>query len=196
VDVLDVGQFPGKRGFLNTPAYSPEEVMLGTGRSIDSVYPIDIDLYLNTLSKVRKSAVFLDTNPLTNQVTQGDIATGDLNQTRLNSAIDAGAPIEYNWMQTIVDVNRWGIPKGAPNLENAYKLINFSLRPDIQKSIPKAFGTYSPVVTGAYKGMTLAEQKNLAGSPPNRDQSAFLQTDWYAQHGNELSQRFAQWLTS
>lgn len=195
-EVFDIAAFPGKRGFLNTPDYSPEEAMLANGRSLDSVYPIDIDLYLSTLSKIRSSAVFLDTDPLTDQITQGDIATGDLNQTRLETAIQAGAPLEYNWQQTIVDVNYFGIPVGAPHADAAYKLINFALQTQTQLSIPKVFGSYSPVAVPAFDTLSSAQLANLAGSPVNAPNSVFLQPSWYVQNGAELDQRFSAWLTS
>ena len=193
-EVWDAKTHPGKRGFQNQAVYSPEEALLADGVPLDKVYPMDIDRIFRMYNKIRPSAVFLGLNELTNQITQGDIVTGDINLTRLQAALAAKAPLAYNWKQTLVDVERFGIPKGAHNDANAYKLMNFALQPEQQLAIIQVFKTYSPVVEQVFSKLSKEEQAGLAGSPPNAVQSLYISSSWYSQHGSELNSKFEAWL--
>ena len=62
-------------------------------------------------------------------------------------------------------IDNLAVPKGAENVENAYKFINYILRPDVSVKISKEFPYTNPNVE-ARKLLTEKERANPASYPP------------------------------
>lgn len=194
--VFDAKKSSGLRGFGDTAVYLPEATMLAAGRSLDDVYPIDVPLMFEVLDEIRSSARFMGSEPLTSLIAAGKVATGDINKNRLDPAIEAGIPIGHHWNQALTDFSGLAVPKGAPNEENAYKLLEYFMRPEVQARIFKILPSNSPVVKETFEGLSEAQMRDMAGSPLTVDQALYLDAEWYTEHGADLSDKFSRWLRS
>ncbi|WP_226573860.1 extracellular solute-binding protein [Acuticoccus sediminis] len=68
---------------------------------------------------------------------------------RFDAAIAAGSPIADSYNQGLLDVDCFGIPKGAPNKDSAMELLAELSRPDYQANLPQ-YITYGPTNRTAY----------------------------------------------
>jgi putative spermidine/putrescine transport system substrate-binding protein len=192
-DMWNVAKFPGKRGFQAVPWYTLEVALVADGVPIDKLYPLDVDRAFRSLDRIKTHAAFLDLNTLTNLVAQQEIVTGDLNLARVQKLIKDGVPLAYNWKETLVDVERWPIPVGAPNPAQATQLINFALQPEQQLQILKILG-YSPTSKAAIARIDPEQAKDLPGTPATAPQSFYLDPEWWAANGKAVEKRFQEWL--
>jgi putative spermidine/putrescine transport system substrate-binding protein len=192
-DVWDVKAFPGKRGFVNVPFYTLEKALLADGVPMSKLYPLDVDRAFKSLDKIKPNAVFTTNINLGNLIAQGAIVTGDLNLARTQQMIKDGVPLTYNWQECLVDVEYFPIVKGAPNLYNANKLNDFTLKPEQQLNILKLFN-YAPVSKKAISQLDKQTQANIPGTDATLPTSFFLNTDWWAKNLASVNQRFQQWL--
>jgi putative spermidine/putrescine transport system substrate-binding protein len=192
-DMWNVAKFPGKRGFQAVPWYTLEVALVADGVPIDKLYPLDVDRAFRSLDRIKAHAAFLDLNTLTNLVAQQEIVTGDLNLARVQKLIKDGVPLAYNWKETLVDVERWPIPVGAPNPAQATQLINFALQPEQQLQILKILG-YSPTSKAAIARIDPEQAKDLPGTPATAPQSFYLDPEWWAANGKAVEKRFQEWL--
>ena len=48
-------------------------------------------------------------------------------------AKQSGAPLKIVWDGNLYQFDEWAIPKGTPNLDEAYKFIKFAMQPEQQK---------------------------------------------------------------
>jgi putative spermidine/putrescine transport system substrate-binding protein len=192
-EMWNLAKFPGKRGFQNVPWYTLEVALVADGVPIDKLYPLDVDRAFRNLDRIKAHAAFLDLNTLTNLVAQQEIVTGDLNLARVQKLVKDGVPLAYNWKETLVDVERWPIPVGAPNPAQANQLINFALQPDQQLQILKILG-YSPTSKAAIARIDPEQAKDLPGTPATAPQSFYLDPEWWAKNGKVVEKRFQEWL--
>jgi putative spermidine/putrescine transport system substrate-binding protein len=192
-DMWNVAKFPGKRGFQNVPWYTLEVALVADGVPIDKLYPLDVDRAFKSLDRIKAHSAFLDLNTLTNLVAQQEIVTGDLNLARVQKLIKDGVPLAYTWKETLVDVERWPIPVGAPNVAQATQLINFALQPEQQLQILKILG-YSPTSKAALARIDPEKAKDLPGTPATAAQSFYLDPEWWATNGRAVEKRFQEWL--
>lgn len=192
-DVWDAKRFPGKRGFLRLPWYTLEVALLADGVPIEKLYPLDVDRAFKSLDRIKPNAVFQDLNTLTNLVTQQEVVTGDLNLARVQQIIRDGVPLAYNWKQNVVDMERFVVPKGAPNRDNAMRVIAFILHPDRQLAALKNLG-YAPTLKAAVDKVDLEQAKNLPGTPATLPDGFLLDADWWAKNGDTVQRRYNDWL--
>jgi putative spermidine/putrescine transport system substrate-binding protein len=192
-DVWDVKRFPGKRGFQKVPWLALEIALVADGVPVDKLYPLDVDRAFRSLDRIRPYAVFQDLNSLTNLFAQQEVVIGDLNLARTKQLMKDGAPLQYTWNQAILDTERLGILKGAPNVANALKMIEFALQPEQQLKVLDILG-YSPTVKGALARISSEQAKDLPGTPETLASSFFLDGLWWGQNGAKVGRRFEEWL--
>jgi putative spermidine/putrescine transport system substrate-binding protein len=192
-DVWDVKRFPGKRGFQKVPWVALEIALVADGVPTDKLYPLDVDRAFKSLDRIRPYAVFQDLNSLTNLYAQQEVLIGDLNLARTKSLMKDGVPLKYTWSQAILDTERLGVLRGAPNRANAMKLIEFALRPEQQLKVLDILG-YSPTAKSALAKISPDQAKDLPGTPETLPNSFFLDGLWWGQNGAKVGRRFEEWL--
>jgi putative spermidine/putrescine transport system substrate-binding protein len=192
-DVWDVKRFPGKRAFQKNPYYLLEAALLADGVDPKGIYPLDLKRAISMLDKIRPNAVFQNLNTIQNLVAQGDVVTGDLNLARVKQLISDGTNLKYTWNQNIIDYERWVVLKGAPNKENAMKLIASSLKPDRQTAVLDLLG-YTPTLTAALSKIPADKRADIAGTDETLGTAVVLDPDYYAKHGAEAAQAVREWL--
>ncbi len=192
-DVWDVKRFPGKRGFQKSPWFTLEVALIADGVPMNRLYPLDVDRAFKSLDRIKPYAIFQDLNTLTNLFAQQEIVTGDLNLARVKKLMRDGVPLEYTWDQAMLDTQRLVVLKGAPNMVNAMKMVEFTLRPEQQLLVLDILG-YSPTVKSAIAKIDAKRATDLPGTPETIGRSFFLDGLWWGQNGAKVGRRFQEWL--
>jgi len=194
-DVWNTSAFPGKRGFGNTVNGLLEGALMASGTPTDKIYPIDVDKAFAWMDKIRSSSTFLDSTADQNAMAQQDSVIGFQTLSRIKAVTQAGTKLDYSWDQVLIDTNSFAIPKQAPHVDNAVKLMEFALQPEQQLAIMRILG-YSPATKTAIAKLTPTQLKNIPTSPQNSRNAVYYDSAWYAKHGADATQRFQKWLIS
>src|SRR5664280_533640 len=195
----DIKRFPGRRTLPDMATGSPalEFALLADGVPVDKLYPLDIDRAFKSMTRVRPAVPkFWDTGALSSSLlADNEVAMGALWSTRLQVAIDEGAPLGVQWNQNALLAQAYGIPVGAKNLENAKKFVDYSLSPDVQA---RWFAKYKavPVNTKSY-GATSRELIDPAkGIPWTRSKGFVFDINWWADNRAKVNDYWSKWIVS
>jgi putative spermidine/putrescine transport system substrate-binding protein len=184
-DFFDVKKFPGNRALYAQPRFMLEAALMGDGVSPDKVYPIDVDRAIAKIGKFKDNIqVFYASHGQSVQMAKdGEVDMMAMLDGRAQAAIKDGAKFSFTYNQGIIDTGCLAIPKGAPHKENAMRVINEFLAPEIQANIPLAFA-YGPINPKAYDvGKIPADvAASLNSAPANLKKQLVLDSGWWAEN--------------
>ncbi|ELS57217.1 ABC transporter substrate-binding protein [Streptomyces viridochromogenes] len=197
-DFWDTGAFPGRRALQGPDAGPPELefALLADGVAQDRLYPLDVDRAFRALDEI-KSAVrefWADGATPGLLLQRGHVVASSVWHGRPNQLIKRGAPLAYQWNGARRQSNGFGIPNGARNVDAAYRLIDFALRPEVQADFAEAY-PMGPVVPAAYKYLPRAAA-DLASSPEHLYTGFDLNVDWWVQNKDAVTKRWQEWARS
>ena len=114
-----------------------------------------------------------------------------------DSIINKGAHYKIVWNQAAFhgDVEAWFLLKGAPNPQEAMKLLDFVGRPEPQAAFARAL-FYGPT---NLKALDLLDQdlaKELPSYPANTKISLEIDFDFWIENMDAITRRFEQWIQS
>ncbi|TIP26301.1 MAG: ABC transporter substrate-binding protein [Mesorhizobium sp.] len=201
----DVSKYPGVRA-LSSGVYGEfgpwEEALLADGVAADALYPLDIDRAFASLDKIKPHIRKWFVTGSENQQLLHDKVV-DLAQSydgRAVALMDQGAPIEINRNQQKVTWESWGIPKGAKNLQNAQKFIEFITRADRQAAFAQLI-PYGPANRNAYKLLPDELGRKFGSHPDYQKSSIVMDPKWYTKagadgvtNGQRLVERWNEWI--
>jgi putative spermidine/putrescine transport system substrate-binding protein len=193
----DLKKFPGPRMLADfaSGAVDLEFALLADGVPRDKIYPINVDRAFKALDRVRPAIrKFWDTGALSAQMlADKEVVLGSIWNGRLQAVADKGAPLAIEWNEAMLQTQFWAIFKGAKNLENAQRFIEFACQPEIQASHAKHI-PYGPTNRQAFKSIPADVAARLPSSPEHKAK-AFLQNGkWWADNRATVSERWSQWL--
>lgn len=178
----DTNRFPGPRS-LGDPSwtYSFEFALLADGVPIEKLYPLDIDRGYKSLSRIRehvsawwgKSAAIPAQMLNDKEIFLCSVANG-----RMNEPIQAGAPLAIEWNQGMLYHTCYSVPKGAPNKENAMKLLAYVARPQPQAEFARWI-PYGPTNPKAYDFIEPELAKILPSYPEYRKKMFVKDESWW-----------------
>ncbi len=179
----DLKKFAGPRMLADiaSGAVDLEFALLADGVPRDKIYPIDVNRAFKALDRVRPSIrKFWDTGALSAQMlADKEVVLGSIWNGRLQSVADKGAPLAIEWNEAMLQTQFWSILKGAKNLENAQRFIEFACQPEIQASHAKNI-PYGPTNRQAFKSIPADVSARLPSNPEHKAK-AFLQNGkWWA----------------
>ncbi len=205
-DFFNIKAFPGKRGLYKNPVSTLEMALMGDGVPPSKVYATlsteaGVKRAFKVLDSIKDHAIWWETGSQPVQL----LASGEVVMTiawngRIFDAQFADKkPFEIVWDHQVVGIDAWGIPKGSPNKENALKFVAFSTN---TKPLANQAGyiSYGPVrkssskLIGVHKEHGIPMLPHMPTAPEHMKN--FLQTDseWWADHEDELKERFNNWL--
>jgi putative spermidine/putrescine transport system substrate-binding protein len=193
----DLKKFAGPRMLADiaSGAVDLEFALLADGVPRDKIYPINVDRAFKSLDRVRPGIrKFWDTGALSAQMlADKEVVLGSIWNGRLQAVADKGAPLAIEWNEAMLQTQYWAILKGAKNLENAQRFIEFACQPEIQASHAKHI-PYGPTNRQAFKSIPADVAARLPSSPEQKAK-AFLQNGkWWADNRAMVSERWSQWL--
>ncbi|KPI05847.1 hypothetical protein OK074_4337 [Actinobacteria bacterium OK074] len=195
-DFWDTKAFPGSRSLQSVDADLPELefALLADGVALDKLYPLDVDRAFTSLDAIKGSVKkYWDTGALPGVLLgRKEVVASSVWHGRLDALIKQGSPLAYQWNGARRQSNGWGIPKGAANLDAAYKLIDFSLRPEVQAHFAEVY-PMGPVVPAAYDRLSAKTAANLASSPAHLDSGFDLDVEWWTANQEAVTKRWQEW---
>lgn len=125
----DTSTFPGPRampaGTFPNPPW--ESVLLADGVPKDQLYPIDFDRVFASLDKIKPDVKvwFTDTAAGVQSLVSGDVDYGSMPNGRVLQAKSEGAPVDFDYNESLFNIDYFVVPKGAPNKASAMKFLAF-----------------------------------------------------------------------
>ncbi len=194
-DYWDLKRFPGPRSFRNEPPIALEAALLADGVPADKLYPLDLDRAFRKLDEIKKDVRWWPSAQQSVQlIADGEVAMGVTFSSRAISARKQGAPLEVVWNQGIMARTRFVVPKGAPNREDAMRLINFIIQPEQQARFA-TLNTSAPANPKAFANINPAMAPDLPSYPANREKMVMLdELGYWGQNSEAVFKRFNAWL--
>jgi putative spermidine/putrescine transport system substrate-binding protein len=189
---FETEEFPGKRGLYKNPSQTLEAALLGDGVPPENLYPLDVDRALNKLDTIRDQIVWWETGAQSQQlVADGEVALVSAWNGRVQTAINAGAPVKIQWNQNMQTADFLVVPKGSANKEEAMKLIAYCVSGEHNYRISE-FIEYAPVNEKSISKL----DPNVASKLPTayRDVSVTYNDEWWDNNREAVTERFNKWL--
>ena len=195
----DIKKFPQRRTLPDMASGTPslEFALLADGVPMDKLYPIDIDRAFKSMSRVRSAIPkFWDTGALSStMVADNEVAMGALWSTRVQVAMDQGAPLGVQWNQNALLAQALGVPVGAKNVAGAMKYIDYSSSPDVQARWLNKYKAI-PVNTKAYGATSKDVIDPATKTPYTRSKGFLLDINWWADNREKVGAYWAKWIVS
>jgi putative spermidine/putrescine transport system substrate-binding protein len=195
-DFWDVGAFSGSRSMGNPDADLPELefALLADGVAMDQLYPLDVDRAFRAMDRIRGDVKkYWDSGNLPGVLlSRQEVTMSTVWHGRLDDLIKQGNPLAYQLKGARRQGQGFAIPKGASNVDAAYQLIDYSLRPDVQANLARIFPA-NPAVPSAYDKLSEDERKGLPGSPEFFNDGFDLDNAWWLQNNDAITTRWLEW---
>ncbi|MGW6403623.1 ABC transporter substrate-binding protein [Streptomyces sp. NPDC055134] len=195
-DFWNTRSFDGARSLQGLDADIPELefALLADGVALDKLYPLDVDRAFASMSRIRGDVKkFWDTGAMPAVLLgRKEVVISSLWTGRADDLIKQGQPIAYQWAGARRHSNGWAIPKGSGNSDAAYKVIDFSLRPEIQAGFAKIYPN-GPVVPAALDSLSDDVKATLATSAEHTKTGFDLDVDWWDKNQDAVSKLWQEW---
>jgi putative spermidine/putrescine transport system substrate-binding protein len=195
-DLFDTDTYPGKRAVdgANGLIGLLEAALLADGVARDALYPLDVDRALTKLDTIKDDLVFYqDAQECITNVASGEDALGMCYNGRVTLAAEEGQPIDIAWGQQIQFCDYVFIPKGAPDEQNAQKLIAYIASAehagDIADAIPYAPANPSASASGKY-----ADDVPTANELTGDDAPITPDMDWWNANREDVLEKVTEWM--
>ena len=197
-DMWDLAKFPGARSFPNfdDPWRVLAAALLADGVPREKLFPLDVDRAFRKLDEVRDSVqVWWRTGDQSVQAFRNDeYRVGQIWLTRAKALKAEGYKIGWSYDGAFLVGDRIALVRGAPNRENALKLIEFWLRnPAVQA---KACETLSctPPSQKAISQMSSEARATLPSAADVENRIIVPDAQWINANMGMLVQRWNSWI--
>ena len=194
----DLENFPGNRGMHGKVNYNLEAALMADGVPMAEVY----DMLATDEGIARAWAKLGEIAP---EVTvwyrggsqsaqllrDGEVDVIHMGHNRVESVIASGVDVAYAFDGGTMDVDCLLVPKGAPNVENAMRLINELLSAEAQARLAVTM-PLGPVNTGAFDTGIISDEQALFVNthPSNYDKQLLVDPAFYIGQLGELTEEF------
>ena len=208
IDALfDLKQYPGKRGLRKGPKANLEMALMADGVPASKVYevlntPEGVDRAFAKLDTIKSQVVWWEAGAQPPQLlADGEVVMTTAYNGRIFNAVAAeDKPFVIVWDGQVYDLDLWAIPKGAKNKDNAMDFLAFSTgtKPLADQA---SWISYGPVrkssapLIGSYNSKpSLKMGPQMPTAPANFKNALQNDFNWWADHQDELNERFNKWL--
>jgi len=197
-DFWDMEKFPGKRAMHGKVNYNLEAALMADGVPMTEVYDTlatdeGMKRAWSKLGEIApKVTVWYRGGSQSAQLLRdGEVDMIHMGHNRVESVNKSGIDVAYAFDGGTMDVDCLLVPKGAPNVKNAMRLINelLSAKAQARLAITMPLG---PVNTGAFDtGIISDEQALLVNThPSNYDKQLLVDPKFYIGQLGELTEAF------
>lgn len=195
-DFWNTTAFPGNRALqaLNADLPELEFALLADGVTKDKLYPLDVDRAFRSLTEIKSHVrKFWDTGAMPGVLLgRKEVDAASVWHGRLDALIKGGVPLAYQWNGARRQSNGLGIPQGAGNVDAAYQLIDFALRPEVQAAYAQLY-PMAPSVPAAYQRIPPETAANLASSPEHLQSGFDMDVEWWIKNQDAVAKRWQEW---
>ncbi|HWA43955.1 MAG TPA: ABC transporter substrate-binding protein [Hypericibacter adhaerens] len=200
-DFFDTKKFPGKRGLQKRgAAVSLEWALLADGVAPADVYkvlgtPAGVDRAFAKLDTIKKDVIWYDTGAQAPQLlADGQVVMTSAFNGRIYTAItDNKQPFAIIWNDQIWNINLWGIIKGTKHLEAARAYVKFATQSQNIANQTK-YIAYGPLRKSSLALTSDTVRPWLPTYEKNLTHALQYDAEFWADHADELDQRFNAWL--
>ncbi|MCK1592108.1 ABC transporter substrate-binding protein [Bradyrhizobium sp. 169] len=194
-DFFDLKNFQGRRALRAYAEGNLEAALLADGVSPKDMYPLDVERALNVLDHIKPSVAAWSAapqQPITLlQTGEVDFSFTTVNRVKATTEPGGGVPLAFSFEQNVFYTDSLAVLKGAPNKENAMKLVAYLLRPEVQARVTEPFG-FIPVSKNAKSMFSDESSKWLPDL--NNPKSLFTSNIYWADNFESVSRRFKEWI--
>ncbi len=197
-DFWDLKKFPGKRGMHGKVNYNLEAALMADGVSKEEVYGL-------LATKEGKARAWAKLGEIAPKVTvwyrggsqsaqllrDGEVDVIHMGHNRVESVIKSGIEVSYSFDGGTMDIDCLLVPKGAPNKDNAMRLINELLKAKAQATLAVTM-PLGPVNTGAFDTGIISKEMAVKVNthPSNYDKQLLVDPNFYIGQLGELTEKF------
>lgn len=198
-DFFDLKKFPGKRGMKKEPGVNMEWALLADGVPVDKIYatlstPAGVERAFKKLDTIKSQIVWWAAGAQPPQLlAAGEVVMTSVYHGRIYDANSKdGKNFALVWDGQIVVPDLFVIVKGSKNSAAAHEFVRFATGTQPLGEQTK----YIPYAPSRKSSMKLVEDKTKSWLPGPAQAGRGFQTDagWWADHADELNQKFAAWL--
>jgi len=207
-DFFDVKKFPGKRGMRKSPKVNLEFALMADGVPQNKVYemlgtPAGIDRAFKKLDTIKDSVVWWEAGAQPPQL----LADGEVSMTTayngriFNAIATEKKPFDIVWDGQVYDFDLFVVVKGAPHKKTAMDFIAFSTgtQPLAEQAKWISYGparkSSAPLIGKNHDG-TVEMGPQMPTAPANFKTALQNDFEFWADHADELNNRFNSWLAS
>jgi putative spermidine/putrescine transport system substrate-binding protein len=199
-DFFDTKRFPGKRTLRKTPRVNLEWALMADGVPRDKVYdtlstPEGVDRAFAKLDTIKDQLLWWEAGAQPPQMlADGEVVMASAYNGRLfNAIVVEKKPFVIVWDGQVWDIDLWAIVKGTKNLKNTLDFVKFST--DTQRLADQTkWISYGPVRKSSFPLVAADVQPHMPTAPANFKTALQNDYEWWADHQDELNERFQAWL--
>lgn len=192
-DYFNVEKFPGQRTLRNRASETLEIALLADGVPADKIYPLDVDRAFRALNRIKPHiGKWVDQTPQTTSLVEtGQVDFSYTYATRAKASLESGKPTGFSFKQNLIGLEYLVVLRNAPNKQNAMNYLKFAMRPDRQAALMDLHGN----TPASKKAMDLMkpEVKKWLSNPANPN-NVISNDAWWADHYDELTLKFKEWV--
>ncbi len=205
-DMFDLENIPGKRALEKQPINNFEWALLCDGVPSEEIYDVlstseGVERALAKLDTIKNEVIWWTTGAQTPQLlADGEIVLGSGWNGRLFSLIEEeNQPVAMLWDWQVLDSGGWVIPKGTQHLEKVKKYVKWATDTQRLADLTK-YISYGPTRTsslplvGKHAELGIDMLPHMPTYPDNAKRFLLYNYEWWADHRDELDQRFQAWL--
>jgi putative spermidine/putrescine transport system substrate-binding protein len=199
-DFFDTTKYPGKRGLWKNPQVNMEWALIVDGVAPGDVYkvlstPEGVDRAFKKLDTIKKDIVWWNAGAEAPKLlADGNVLMTSAWNGRLYNAVKQdNKPFKIVWDHQALDWDFWTITKGTPRLEEAYRFIAFASDPQRMADQTK-YISYGPSNKDSIPNISADILPDLPTAPDNLKTAWNLDSQFWADHGDEIKERFNAWL--
>ena len=201
-DFFDLETFPGKRGlYAKSGAASIAMALMADGVPADEVYTYltenedeALDRAFAKLDTIKDQVVWWETGSMAPQLLadQEVAMTTGWNGRIYDAVVKEGKNFVIVWDGQLIDYDLWIIPFGHPEYDLAMKFVEYASRPEVMAR-QSQYIPYGPTTSEALELINPDILKDLPTTPANLTNALWVDTVWWADHEEELRERFQVW---
>lgn len=199
-DFFDLEKFPGKRGLSNKPNANLEWALMADGVPIDEVYEtLATDEGLNRafakLDTIKDEVIFWGTHAQAPQLlADGEVVMTAAANGRISDAISQESkPFSIVWDGQIWNLDVWAVSSVSRHKELALDFIRFATTGERLAEQVKWI-SYGPVRKSSQELVPETAREFLPTSEQNFRTALQNDNDFWADHQDEIGQRWSTWL--
>jgi putative spermidine/putrescine transport system substrate-binding protein len=191
-DFFDTQKFPGRRGLHKVPSETLEVALLGDGVPPENLYPLDVDRALSKLDTIRDQIVWWEIAAQSQQqIADGEVALMSAWNGRMQTEIDAGAPVKIQWNQNLQTADYLVVPKGTARKEEAMDLIAYSVSAENNHRLSD-YIEYAPINKESISKVDPQVAPKLPTA--HRDVGVTYNAEWWDNNREAVTKRFNEWV--
>ncbi|MCF6189940.1 MAG: ABC transporter substrate-binding protein [Cocleimonas sp.] len=205
-DVFDLKKYPGKRALNKNPTGNLEWALIADGVAIKDVYKelateAGVKRAFKKLDTIKKDVVWWTKGAQPGQLlADGEVVMASAYNGRLFSAIvENKQPVGMMWDAQLFELDGYIIPKGAPHMKEAMAYVKFAT--DTKRQADQAkYISYGPArkssaaLVGKHAELGIDMAPHMPTNPANAKNVLYKDINFWADHKDELAEKFEAWL--